>query len=194
MPLLNCFRCGHIVADSASRCPGCGTSDFRSPTGRSISDSAVVRTIKGGNGQLELYPDKLLIKRKGLRAFLTQGIKGDKTIPLDSITSVQLKMAGAFLNGYIQFSLPGGNESRGGIMDATRDENSVMFTTAYNSDASVIKAYIEDWMSKRRTSRGTNSSTGVSVADELRKLKALCDEGVLSKEEFERQKIRLIGG
>jgi serine/threonine protein kinase len=155
--------------------------------------SSAIRTLSGVNGQLELYRDKIVIKRKGLRAFLSQGIKGDKTIPLDSVTSVQLKPAGPLLNGYIQFSLPGAVEGRGGILDATRNENSVMFTSSSSSDAAAIKNYIEDWKAKRPTSHSNNSSD-ISVADELRKLKALCDEGVISKEEFERQKRRLIGG
>ncbi|BDP60172.1 hypothetical protein EfmJHP38_11100 [Enterococcus faecium] len=34
-------------------------------------------------------------------------------------------------NGYIQFTLLGGNESRGGILAATKDENTVMFTKKY---------------------------------------------------------------
>jgi len=32
----------------------------------------------------------------------------------------------------------------------------------------------------------------VSVADEIRKLKALCDEGIITKEEFEKQKSKLL--
>ena len=32
-------------------------------------------------------------------------------------------------NGYIQFTIvAGGNESRGGILAATKDENAIMFT------------------------------------------------------------------
>ncbi len=193
MPLLTCCICDHVVADTALKCPGCGTANFRGSTGLAPTISGTTRVLNGVNGQLELYPDKIVIRRKGFMAFITQGVKGDTTIPLNSITGVQLKPGGAFLNGYIQFTLPGGVESRGGIVDATKDANTVMFRKASNSDAAAIKSYIEDWKNNRPAFE-TGSASHVSVADELRKLKALCDEGVLSKQEFERQKRRLIEG
>jgi len=34
--------------------------------------SSAIRTLSGLNGQLELYRDKIVIKRKGLRAFLSK--------------------------------------------------------------------------------------------------------------------------
>ena len=68
-----------------------------------------------------------------------------------------------------------------------------MFKRASNLDASAIKSYIEDWKTNPSASKTKNRLT-LSVADELRKLKALCDEGVLSKQEFERQKRRLMEG
>lgn len=193
MPLLRCYICDHIVADTALKCPGCGTANFKGSTGSAPITSGAIRVLKGVNGQLELYADKVVIGRKGVLAFISQGIKGDTTIPLDSITGVQLRPAGGLLNGYIQFTLPGGVESRGGINAATRDANTVLFRKASNSDAAAIKSYIEDWKSNRPASE-TRSASRVSVADELRKLKALCDEGVLSKQEFERQKRRLMEG
>ncbi|BDP98232.1 hypothetical protein EfmGK961_20480 [Enterococcus faecium] len=46
-------------------------------------------------------------------------------------------------NGYIQFTLLGGNESRGGILAATKDENTVMFTKKYWNEMENLKKYIE---------------------------------------------------
>jgi len=46
-------------------------------------------------------------------AFMTQDVKGDTTIPLDSITGVQLKPSGVLFNGYIQFTLPGRHRESG---------------------------------------------------------------------------------
>jgi hypothetical protein len=43
--------------------------------------SSLLYELKGVNGQIELYSDKVIIKRKGALAKLTQGFfKGDKTI------------------------------------------------------------------------------------------------------------------
>lgn len=38
-----------------------------------------------------------------------------------------MKKAGALTNGYIQFVILGSRESKGGLMAATQDENTVMF-------------------------------------------------------------------
>ena len=61
----------------------------------------------GLNGQIEVLEDRIVISRKGVFGFLTQGLKGDKTIPFASITAVQFKTASAFFNGYIQFTVYG---------------------------------------------------------------------------------------
>lgn len=57
--------------------------------------------------------------------------KGVKRIPLSSVTAVQIKPAGALVNGFIQFTIPGGNERRSGFgaqtRDAAGDENSIIF-------------------------------------------------------------------
>ncbi|MDR0421048.1 MAG: SHOCT domain-containing protein [Prevotellaceae bacterium] len=45
----------------------------------------------------------------------------------------------------------------------------------------------------QKTQEATENNTGkFSVADEIRKLKALLDEGIITKEEFEKQKAKLL--
>ena len=147
-----------------------------------------IKILKGVNGQLELYSDKVIIKRKGLLAKMTQGFtKGDKTLYLNQITAIQVKKGG-LLNGYIQFTLPGGIESKKGIFAAGNDENSIVFTPANNDLALDIKDTIE----KLRGSV-SNAIGSVSSADELRKFKQLLDDEIISKEEFEQKKKQLLG-
>ena len=70
----------------------------------------------GVNGQLELYADKIIIKRKGVLSKLTQGFtKGDKTIYIKQISGIDFKLGGNVVNGFIQFTLPGGNEKKVGL-------------------------------------------------------------------------------
>lgn len=123
----------------------------------------LIQLLRGVNGQVELFSNKIIIKRKGALSFLTQGLKGEKTIPLESITSIQFKKPGALTNGYIQFGLLGGNESRKGLFDATKDENTVVFAKKVVDTAEFIKNYIEE----NKTSKPSSYST----SDELRKLK-----------------------
>lgn len=78
--------------------------------------------------------------------------KGDKSIPLRQITGVQLKPAGFMVNGYIAFTIPGGNETRSRAgsarIDAGKDENAVIFTkqqaTAFNELAGAVNRALAD--------------------------------------------------
>ena len=45
--------------------------------------------VAGVNGQIVVDENWVTIKRKGAMAMLTQGIKGDKRIPIANIISVQ---------------------------------------------------------------------------------------------------------
>lgn len=100
-------------------------------------------SVKGKNGQITLKPKRVIIKRKGFVAFAGHGLKGDKEIPIKNITAVQFKSAGIMTNGYIQLSILGGLECRGGLFDATKDENTVFFSKAKENGFKEIKKYID---------------------------------------------------
>lgn len=83
--------------------------------------------LKGaGHTFLDVNESSITIRRKGMLNFINQGLKGEKAIPLSSIRAIQIKKPG-LTSGYIQFSITGGNESKGGVFEATADENTVMF-------------------------------------------------------------------
>src|SRR5438309_1063922 len=82
-------------------------------------------SLKGRNGQLEVTSNAVVIRRAGVMGFMSHPTKGEKSIPLESITAIQLKKPG-LTAGYIQFSIAGGLEARGGVFDATRDENTIL--------------------------------------------------------------------
>ena len=109
--------------------------------------------LKGVNGQLTIYEDRVIIERGGVLGFLTQGLAGAKTIPMDSIMSVQFKEGNMLTNGFIQFGIMGGKEARGGVFDAAQDENTVMIKEATNDNAREIKDYIEGIILNRRGTR-----------------------------------------
>jgi hypothetical protein len=131
------------------------------------------------------------IKRKGALAKMTQGMKGDKRIPMANITSVQFKPATNLTNGYLQFSLTGSSENKGGLMDATKDENSVMFRKGSTADFVTIKDHIEAYLTNRI---GGGGPAAPDLADQLTKLAALRDQGILNDDEFQAQKTKLLGG
>lgn len=101
-------------------------------------------SAKGHNGSLEVYENRIIIKRKGVLAFMTQGLKGDKEIYIKNISSIQIKKANFLTNGYIQFSFLGGKEAKGSLFEATSDENTIMFTNNQQGDFERAKVKIEE--------------------------------------------------
>lgn len=105
-----------------------------------------VLNANGRNGQIYFDGKTVTIKREGFLARSTQG-RGDKMIPLRHIAGIQLKPAGALSNGYIQFSVPGEMSNRnakgGRTMDATRDENAVIFLKKQQADFEILRDAIQ---------------------------------------------------
>lgn len=150
---------------------------------------AIIMEAKGHNGQLEVHDDRIVIKREGLMGLLTQGFKGNKEIPISQITAIQFKKTGTIFSGYIQFSIMGGVESRGGVFDATKDENTIMFIKKQEPDFEKAKQMIEEKMYKSKATM-TNPTSGL---DELEKLADLKKKGIITKEEFEAKKKMILG-
>lgn len=153
---------------------------------------------KGVNGQLTVTPERIIISRKGMLGFMTQGLKGDKEIPLANITAVQMKRPGLGTNGYLQFSILGGVEARGGLFDATKDENTVMFSRGQQQAFQYAKELIEYYQREARRQAAAAAAAPViqaapSAADELAKWAQLRDQGVITPEDFEAKKRQLLG-
>jgi hypothetical protein len=152
-----------------------------------------VMQLKGYNGQLEIYPQKLTIMRKGFSAKLYQGASaGNKDIYYRQIGSVNLKLAG-FQPGFIQFSVAGEvSAARRGFGAQSKDENTVTFASRQNDVAKKIKGYVEQQVALAHS--GVPAAVpAVSRVDELQKLATLRSQGVLTEEEFQAEKVRLLG-
>jgi membrane protease subunit (stomatin/prohibitin family) len=146
----------------------------------------------GGKTEIKIDDFGLTIHRKGFMNAMNQGLKGDKTIPYSSISAVQLKKPG-MTNGYIQFSLLGGNESRGGITAAVHDENTVMFAGKKTTDEMIeLKAIVEGKIAEIHQSQSSAAVQPGSDLDQLAKLKDLLDAGVLTQDEFDAKKAQIL--
>ena len=147
--------------------------------------------VEGYGADLEVFEDKLTIKRKGVGSFFIHGIKGEKTLFFQNITAIQFKKASLLTSGYMQLSLPGSNESKGGIFAAVKDENTFVFKgERANELMEEVKSYIE----QKRMGINKKPSSQISIADEIRKFKELLDDAVLTQEEFDKKKQELLGG
>ena len=132
------------------------------------------------------------IQQKGVLNALAVGITGNKQLPFTSMTAVQFKPAG-MLSGYIQFTVLGGNEAKGGVFQAAGDENTIMFTKKEQDEANRLKQLVEGKI--RETQAGKTSSTQPlkSAAEQIREFKELLDMGAITQEEFDQKKSQLLG-
>ncbi len=154
--------------------------------------SGAVFVMKGVQDTLRVFEDRVTITPRGVLGFFNKGITGTKEIPFSSITAIQFREAGPVISGFMQFTIPGGNESRGGIFAATKDENTFMFASPGNNlTAKEIKSYIDSAIRQLRTPQ--TMAPARNLSDELSALARLKESGVLSDAEFQAAKKRLIG-
>ena len=147
-----------------------------------------VEFFKGHGGSIELSDTTVTIKRKGVLAFVTQGLKGDKEIPISLLTALQFKSAGMFTNGYIQFSFQGGSEAKGGAFQAASDENTVLFTKDQQPAFEMLRGKLQPLIG--RTSAPVAQG---SYLDDLERLATLRSNGILTEEEFQAKKKQILG-
>ena len=153
---------------------------------------AILKAL-GTNGEIELEDQVLVLRKRGFSAFVLQGSKGDKRIPYSSITAIQLRKPGMMSAGYFQITLSGGKESRGGLMDATKDENTVMFAKGNLPMFEKVQKLVEQRIAEAHNpQQPATAPTEDSPIDKLRKLGELRDAGVVTMEEFEAKKVELL--
>ncbi len=145
------------------------------------------REFKGYNGTLVLTDTGVVIKR-GIKGFLLGGgyLRGDKSIPYSSIVAVQLKKAG-LTAGYLQLTLMGGSEAKGGLFQSIRDENTINFQPMSGNNAKFeeAKGVLEERINQRFPSQNNS-------LDELEKLAELKKKGIISEEEFNQKKKQIL--
>lgn len=145
---------------------------------------------KGHTGVIEFDGQFVTIKRKGLTGAMMQGGKGEKRIPLGSISAVQWREPGMLTNGFIAFTIPGGMDAGGGTYNAVRDENAVVVTKKQAGPMLALRDAVNAAIAGRQS--GGGSAPAPDLADQLQKLAALRDQGILSPEEFEAKKADIL--
>jgi len=157
----------------------------------------LVYTIDGVRGRhIDIYTDKVVITTKvTIGSLLTHNTTdGEKTIYYSDCIGVQFKQS-KFAIGYLQLetaSSNGNNKSSNFFA-----ENSFTFSTTVISNDRMIEVadYVKsrvDAVKKGGTAPASTNNNNMSVADELLKFKQLLDMGILSQEEFDEQKNKLL--
>lgn len=140
-----------------------------------------------GKFNVEVTPESVSIEIRGIMNYLNKGgSKGNKIIAIRDISAIQFKKP-RITTGYVQFAYNGSIETKGGSNAAVKDENSITFTQKELAQAEEMVALIEKYRSNRSVGNGATST-----ADEIKKYKELYDEGILTKEEFQKKKAELL--
>jgi hypothetical protein len=149
---------------------------------------------KGQNGQVEFDGRNITIKRGGFYSTMTVG-RGDKVIPVQSITGVRYRKAslGGTIRGLIEFTVPGGMEQRTRAghqaADEIRNENAVVILRPkHNPEFEAIRDAV-----LAAIERNTTAATPADDASTaLKELAALHDSGLLSDDEFAAKRAEII--
>ncbi|WP_104087929.1 DUF4429 domain-containing protein [Arthrobacter sp. GMC3] len=135
----------------------------------------------------------ITLQRVGMGRGITG--KGVKRIPLQSVTAVQVKPGGAVMSGFIQFTIPGGNEVRSQFgsqtVDAVNDENSMIFTRQDEAPFLILRDKIEQALVSHHAPAAPVAAAP-DVMGQLQQLGQLRDAGVVTAEEFEAKKAELL--
>jgi len=92
--------------------------------------------------------------------------------------------------GYIQFTIPGAIENKGGVFGAVSDENTVAINGKDQLEAfKKIRDIVEEKINEPAIASQIPTS---SIVDELTKLAALRKDGLISDEEYSQMKSKLI--
>ena len=114
----------------------------------------------------------------------------DLKIPLDVITVINYKDSGMY-KGYLEFIYPGFNVRPRDIIKHLQ-ENIVTFNTKEESEIFFsFKEIVEERIKELKNQNKNNNN--LSVADEIKKLADLKNQGILTEEEFLLQKNKLMG-
>jgi len=144
---------------------------------------------KGSNGVITIAGDWLTIDRKGFGR--AGDSKGDRRIPLASITAVQLEYARVFTDGFIRFTVAGTPEFRGGLQNAMRDENAVTYRRRQARGFNIIRAAVEQYITAHNA--GARSGAGEpDIPEQIKKLDELREQKQITDEEFEAKKAQLL--
>lgn len=159
-----------------------------------MNDGALYRLDGGMVKVLYIYEDHLVLQAKqNLRSWLTQDFfAGTKEIYYSNILGVQYRDAGALIAGFIQFETATSHAKNN-----FQDENSFTFDAAYvsNGQAREVADFVRSKIREYRKAPNTptvSQTSFISVTDELKKYKELLDEGVITQEEFDTQKARIL--
>jgi hypothetical protein len=121
---------------------------------------------------------------------------GDESYPMERVKAVGFKEPG-FARGHIQFGVldahgrAEANSTNSGWFFGSTD-HMVMFDKKSLKDFILLKEFVEQQIEKHKKGGLSQKLAELSIADELEKLAKLKDSKILTEEEFQIQKKKLL--
>ena len=149
---------------------------------------------EGVDGIVTANEIEISIKFKGLGR-ITHG--GDESYPIERVKAVGFKEPG-FARGFIQFGVldangrAEANSTNSGFIFGS-NEHQVLFDKKSLKDFIAIKEFVEQQIEKHKLGNSSKHTSQLNIADELEKLAKLKESGILTEEEFQSQKKKLLG-
>lgn len=135
--------------------------------------------------------DKSLTIERSTIGTARQGyMAGPKTIPLRNITSVQVRKPTLVSHGILQLGTLGSIEKNyKSVMDATKDDNAIIFSKSHYNEMMELKAYIDSYSANFSEGNTTViNNIEKSPVELIKEYKELLDSGIITQEEFEAKK------
>jgi len=140
----------------------------------------------GVDGRIELFEDKIVIKRRGYPAS-KHGLREDREIPVAQLTSVQFKKASMAINGYIQLNFIHDQQVDDDQSCNEDDTDSIMFNLRQESAFEQVRLAIEDRVaSVLEGSRITPGENNLEILEKLHK------KGIITAEQYDAEKKRIL--
>ena len=198
-----CFKCNADLyveinldepAPTTTKKPQTPPAMAQMPQGNIVSpplSEGFDNVFKGINGDIILLQNSIIIRRQGLLLNYLYGLKGEKEIFIKEISSIQFKEPGTLTSGYIQFAFKGGTESHEAYINAAiEDENTVTFSDVHRFR--LLRNLLQERINLLNNPQVINNNPS-SPAEEIQKLASLLEQGLISREEFEAGKRRILG-
>ena len=153
--------------------------------------------LKGQNGILYICEEYIEISRKSFGGFVSQGGKGNRRFYYSDINSIEYKTPTLLGNGYFKIITGGTQDVDAGVgllsssMDSMKDPNTIVLRAFKKSVSQKCDETYKVALDQLKASKSSASSNSSNL-DELKKLGELLHSGVLTQDEFEKEKGKLL--
>ncbi len=150
----------------------------------------IIMQLKGMDGKMYLYEDKIVISRRTFGGVAAFGAVGDRTIYYNFIQGIEY-------GGSILRILPiGGSANAYNAMSfadiASRDSYTLLISPFRRKEANRVYEFIDEKLKSINRIKLEEKNSNISNADEILKFKKMLDEGIITQEEYEKKKQELL--